>query len=104
MKYLTKKLLVGLAAATLAGSGVVAGAAVTALPAFADAQIGALFDGFGKGIQEDTALAYAENAARQNALSHGFTDCSVFESVVSQDARTHVFFALVTVRCEDASR
>ncbi|MBT2228393.1 hypothetical protein [Nonomuraea sp. NEAU-A123] len=104
MKHLTKKLLVGLAAATLAGSGVVAGAAVTALPAFANAQIGALFDGFGKGIEEDTALANAEAAARQNALNNGFTDCSVFESVASQDARSHVWFAVVTVRCEDVSR
>jgi hypothetical protein len=104
MKYLTKKLLVALAAATLAGSGVVAGAAVTALPAFANAQIGALFDGFGKGIEEDTALANAEAAARQNALNNGFTDCSVFESVVSQDARSHVWFAVVAVRCEDVSR
>ena len=102
MKYLTKKLLVALAAATLAGSGVVGGAVVAAMPAFANAQ-GALFDGFGKGIQEDTALTNAENAARQNALSHGFTECSVFESVVSQDAKTLVFFAVVTVRCEDRS-
>ncbi|MEU4229086.1 hypothetical protein AB0F17_32730 [Nonomuraea sp. NPDC026600] len=104
MKHLTKKLLVALAATTLAGSGVVAGAAVTALPAFATAQIGALFDGFAKNLDENIALADAEAAARQNALSNGFTDCSVFESVVSQNAKTHVFFALVTVRCEDVSK
>ncbi|MEV6158775.1 hypothetical protein AB0L53_51460 [Nonomuraea sp. NPDC052129] len=109
MKYLTKKLLVALAATTLAGSGIVAGALVAALPASADtsttinAGIGALFDGFGKGIEEDTALASAEAAARQNALNHGFTSCEVFESVTSQDARSHVWFAIVTVRCEDAS-
>lgn len=109
MKYLTKKLLGALAATTLAGSGIVAGALVAALPASADtstratAGIGALFDGFGKGIEEDTALANAEAAARQNALNHGFTACDVFESVASQDARTRVWFAVVTVRCEDAS-
>ena len=103
MKYLTKKLLVALAAATLAGSGVVAGSVVAALPASAQAQGGALFDGFGKGVEEDVALANAENAARQNALSHGFTVCDVFESVVSQDARTHVFFAVVAVRCENVA-
>jgi hypothetical protein len=109
MKYLTKKLLGALAATTLAGSGIVAGALVAALPASADASTnvtvrsGALFDGFGKGIEEDAALASAEAAARQNALNHGFTACDVFESVASQDARSHVWFAVVTVRCEDAS-
>ncbi|MGW4957954.1 hypothetical protein ACWEPL_12075 [Nonomuraea sp. NPDC004186] len=92
MSYLMKKLLV---AATLVT------ATVTATTTVATAQSGALFDGFGKGVVEDTALANAESAARQNALDHGFTACDVFESVVSQDARTHVFFALVTVRCDD---
>ncbi|WP_431919435.1 hypothetical protein [Nonomuraea jabiensis] len=52
-------------------------------------------------MRSSHSLAGAENAARQNALVHGFMACEVFESVVSQDARTHVFFALVTVRCED---
>ncbi|MEV4576508.1 hypothetical protein AB0K16_24985 [Nonomuraea jabiensis] len=91
MSYLMKKLLVAAALVT---------ASVT-VTTTASAQSGALFDGFGRGVAEDTALADAENAARQNALVHGFTACDVFESVVSQDARTHVFFALVTVRCED---
>ncbi|GAA3548936.1 hypothetical protein GCM10022419_031570 [Nonomuraea rosea] len=102
MKYLAKKLLVALAATALAGSGV---AAVAALPASADATVqrGALFDGFGKGLDEDVALANAEIAARQNAANHGFTECSVFESVVSQDAKTLVFFAIVAVRCLDVS-
>ncbi|MEU6786907.1 hypothetical protein ABZ912_47605 [Nonomuraea angiospora] len=91
MSYLMKRLLVAAALVT---------ATVTASATAATAQ-SALFDGFGKGVVEDTALANAESAARQNALDHGFTACDVFESVVSQDARTHVFFALVTVRCED---
>ncbi|MFI9597422.1 hypothetical protein [Nonomuraea sp. NPDC052265] len=42
--------------------------------------------------------------ARSNALRHGFAAGEVFESALSQDARTHVFFALVTVSCEDAAR
>jgi hypothetical protein len=92
MSYLMKKLLVAAALVT---------ATVTTTAAAATAQSGALFDGFGKGVAEDTALAGAESAARQNALVHGFTACDVFESVVSQDARTRVFFAVVTVRCED---
>jgi hypothetical protein len=104
MKYLTKKLLVATAAAALACSGVAAVAVVGALPASASAQQGfALFDGFAKSIYEDVAVANAEAAARQNAADHGFTDCSVFESVVSQDARSHVFFAIVAVRCEDVA-
>jgi hypothetical protein len=99
-----KKLLSTLAAAALAGTGLAAGAVVTALPASAAAtDQGALFDGFGRGVEEDTAVAGAENAARRNAFNHGFTECSVFESVISQDSRTHVFFALVTVRCEDVA-
>jgi hypothetical protein len=105
MMHLTKKLLVALAAATLAGTGV---AAVAALPATASASAiasasvqGTLFNGFGRGIEEDTALANAESAARKSALSQGFTSCDVFESTVSQDPRTRVFFAVVTVRCED---
>lgn len=97
MRCLTKKLLVALAAAAMAGSG------VAALPAVADAHGGALFDGFGKGVDEDAAVAVAESAARQNALVHGFTDCDLFETVVSQDARSHVFFAVVAVRCEDVA-
>jgi hypothetical protein len=97
MRYLTKKLLVALAVAAMAGSG------VAALPAVANAQSGALFDGFGKGIDEDAAVASAESAARQNALVHGFTDCDLFETVVSQDAKTHVWFAVVAVRCEDVA-
>ncbi|MET7333579.1 hypothetical protein [Nonomuraea sp. NPDC005650] len=101
MMYLKRKLLVAVAAAALAGSGALG----AALPASASATVqgGALFDGFGKGVDEGTALAGAEDAARQNALSHGFTACDVFESVVSQDARSHVFFAVVTVRCEDVA-
>ncbi|MGP4100513.1 hypothetical protein [Nonomuraea sp. KM90] len=100
MTYRMKKLLVALAAVTLTG----AGAAVAALPASAGAtvQAGALFNGFAKNLDEDVALADAESAARLNALKHGFTECDVFESVVSQDPRTLVFFAVVTVRCVDA--
>ncbi|MFG6196276.1 hypothetical protein [Nonomuraea sp. JJY05] len=89
MSYLMKRLM---AVAALATATVTAAATV---------QGGALFDGFGKGVQEGTALAVAESAARQNALDHGFAACDVFESVVSQDARTHVFFAVVTVRCDE---
>ncbi|MEU1641081.1 hypothetical protein [Nonomuraea sp. NPDC005701] len=68
------------------------------------AATGTLFDGFGRDRAENVALAAAESDARRNALRHGFTACEVFESVVSQDARTHVFFALVTVSCEDAAQ
>ncbi|MFI6324382.1 hypothetical protein ACIBG8_43140 [Nonomuraea sp. NPDC050556] len=98
MKHLTKKLLVAVA---LAGSAV----SIAALPAAASVAVqgGALFDGFGKSLDEDVALANAETAARQNALRHGFSECDVFESTTSQDARTHVFFAVVTVRCEDVA-
>ncbi|MFI7693272.1 hypothetical protein ACIBQ6_29650 [Nonomuraea sp. NPDC049655] len=101
MTYLRRKLPAVLCAAVLAGSGaaVLAGAATPATAA-----TGTLFDGFGRDLAENVALAGAESDARRNALSHGFTDCEVFESVVSQDARTHVFFALVTVSCEDAAR
>ncbi|MEV0387543.1 hypothetical protein [Nonomuraea sp. NPDC050643] len=108
---MTRRLMAALATATLAGS------VVAALPAAALAatmntattttattvQRGVLFDGFGKGLDEDTALANAEAAARRNAADHGFTACDVFESVVSQDPRSLVFFAVVAVRCEDVS-
>lgn len=97
MRHPMKKLLVVLAAAAMAGSG------VAALPAAADARGGALFDGFGRGVDEGVAVADAESAARQNALVHGFTDCDLFETVVSQDAKTHVWFAVVAVRCEDVA-
>ncbi|MFC4116618.1 hypothetical protein [Nonomuraea zeae] len=111
MRHLTKKLLAALATATLAASGV---AAATALPAAASTaastgtastvQGGALFSGTGKGIKEAVALANAEAAARNLALFHGFTECDVFESVVSQDPGSLVFFAVVSVRCVDVSR
>ncbi|MEV3981360.1 hypothetical protein [Nonomuraea sp. NPDC049758] len=100
MTYLRRKLPAVLCAAVLAGSGaaVLAGAGTPATAA-----TGTLFDGFGRDLAENVALAGAESDARRNALSHGFADCEVFESVVSQDARTHVFFALVTVSCQDAA-
>ncbi|MGW0807694.1 hypothetical protein [Nonomuraea sp. NPDC002799] len=103
MKYLTKKLLVALTTAALAGSGAAVGAALpaSAAPLSASAAGGALFSGTGRGIDEDTALANAESAARAGALAHGFTLCDVFESVTSQDPKTRVFFAVVAVRCED---
>lgn len=94
MKSFTKKLMVALAAATLAGSA-------AALPA--SAMSGALFNGFANDLDEDVALTDAESAARQNALAHGFTFCDLFESTTSQNAKTHVFFAIVTVRCQDVS-
>ncbi|SEG92217.1 hypothetical protein SAMN05444920_107475 [Nonomuraea solani] len=98
MTSLMKKLMVAVAAAALAGSGV---AAAVALPASAGVtdQRGALFDGFAKNIDENVALAEAEAAARQNALEHGFTECNVFESVTSQNARG-VWFAVVAVLCQ----
>ncbi|MCK2215455.1 hypothetical protein MF672_016900 [Actinomadura sp. ATCC 31491] len=102
MTYLTNKLLGALAAAALTGAAL-ATAALPATAAAVTAQSGALFDGFGKGLDEDSAAAGAESAAQQNALDHGFTECSVFESVLSQDGRSGVWFAIVTVRCEDAA-
>ncbi|MEU1726519.1 hypothetical protein [Nonomuraea sp. NPDC005692] len=105
MTYLRRKLPAALGAAVLAGSGaaVVAGV-VAGVAAPATAATGTLFDGFGRDLAENVALAHAESDARRDALRHGFTACEVFESVVSQDARTHVFFALVTVSCEDAAQ
>ncbi|MEU5868392.1 MULTISPECIES: hypothetical protein [unclassified Nonomuraea] len=94
MTYLRRKV----PAAVLAGAAL---AAVVATPAAA--RTGTLFDGFGRNLAENVALADAESDARSNALRHGFTTCQVFESVTSQDARTHVFSALVTVSCEDAA-
>ncbi|MFI6928503.1 hypothetical protein ACIBIZ_51885 [Nonomuraea spiralis] len=101
MTHLRRRLLAVLSAAALAGSG--AALSVAAPASAATLQQATLFDGSARNLVENVALAGAETAARRNALSHGFTDCSVFESVVSQDARTHLFFALVTVRCEDAA-
>ncbi|TYB51326.1 hypothetical protein FXF51_53640 [Nonomuraea sp. PA05] len=96
MRYLTKKLLVALASAALACSGV---AAVAAGPASAATAVqGALFTGTGQSLDLDTALAIAEADARADAAAHGFTECDPFESVASQSPKL-VWTAWFTVRC-----
>ncbi|MEV0611929.1 hypothetical protein AB0I81_01320 [Nonomuraea sp. NPDC050404] len=104
MTYPTKKLLAALAGAALACTGVVAAVALPASAASASVQSAALFSGMGKGLDEGTALANAETAARQSALAHGFASCAVFESVSWQNSGSPAWFAVVTVRCEEAGR
>ncbi|MEV0389388.1 hypothetical protein [Nonomuraea sp. NPDC050643] len=111
MRSLTKRLLLALAAATLAGSGVAAGAALPATAtatasatatATASATVtGRMFTEVGVGLDEATALANGESAARASAAQEGFTDCNPFEEVSWQSGK--VWFAQFTILCQDSA-
>jgi hypothetical protein len=93
MKSMKKRLLVTLAAATLAGSGAVA----AALPA--SALTGTLFTEVGVGFDEEAALINGENAAKASAAAEGFTQCDPFEEVIWQSGKR--WYAQFTLLCQE---